>query len=74
MTPYEAWEMICNWLRNNPISKNNYRFDVNNDDEILCRNESDANCIADFFESVGIDVVHTSETDDEDFKWSIYID
>ena len=41
MTLYEAWEMICNWLRNNPISKNNYRFDVNNDDEILCRNESD---------------------------------
>lgn len=74
MTQQEFWEIVVNSLRQTPIEQSNHRFEVNYDDEIMCRTEEDANCIADFLESMGFDVVHTSESDDEDFKWLLYID
>ena len=76
MTPEEMWEIVVNSLRKTPIEKGRHRFEVNYDDEILCRTEDDANCIADFLESLGFDVVHVNqdEDSDEDFSWMVYID
>ena len=76
MTPGDFWELIVNSLRETPVHKPNHRFDVNYDDEILCRTEEDANCLADFLESLGFDLVYVSENEDSDdeFKWEVYID
>ena len=53
--------------------------------EILCKNEDSANALADFFEDMGFDIVHTSyydpeedqrsgEVDDHTGYWSVYPD
>ena len=52
------------------------RFALNDDNEILCKFEQDAECIADFLELVYGDVVHTSydETQDSVYKYQVYPD
>ena len=53
------------------------RFDVSGDDEILCKSEADADCIADFLEALGVsDPIHTSEIEESDpiYKWEVYPD
>lgn len=76
MTQAEIWEIIINSLMQTPIEKTNHRFDCSYDGVIYCKTEGDANCLADFFESIGFDYIGTRQCDDEGdgFNWEIYID
>lgn len=74
MNQRKMWQIIINNLMQTPIERSNHRFDTTYDGEILCRTEDDANCVADFLEAFGFGDVHTSENDDEDFRWEVYID
>lgn len=73
-----TWDMIIDLLKTNEI--NVHRFEVNNDAEVLCRTEDDANCIADFLEALlGYNDLHTSSYGGDDewidgFRWRVYPD
>ena len=67
------WEMIVKGI----LESSQMRFDVNDDDEILCKTEEDANCIADFLEVLGFGTMHTSfdeENKGAAYPWSVYPD
>jgi hypothetical protein len=74
MTQQEMFEIIINSLMQTPIENSNHRFDTSYDDEILCKTEDDANCIADFLEAMGFDTVLTKEIEDDTFSWAVYLD
>ena len=51
------------------------RFEVNGNEEILCKTQEDAECIADFLEVLGVfDVVHTSDSGDSFYPVAVYPD
>lgn len=52
------------------------RFDLNDDDEIMCKTEEDAHCIADFIEDLIHEDVHVNKNEDtgDEFHWVVYPD
>ncbi len=77
-----TWNNAINGLRGNLYSSDRVpesfpRFDISGDDEILCKTEADADCIADFLKALGVsDPIHTSEIEEGDpvYKWEVYPD
>lgn len=65
--PEITWDMIIDNLKES--DKHLERFEINEDGEILCKTEEDANCLADFIECLLDDVVCTSFYE-SDHKWS----
>lgn len=66
--------MTCDFLMEliiNSHSDKFERFDINYNNEIVCNNAEDADCVADFLEVLGFKDVHTSEFNGEYF---VYID
>ena len=66
------WDNIIEILENS--ERHTGRFEISSDGEILCRTEDDAECIADFLEALGWDVIHTSCNDDAYWSWRVYPD
>ena len=78
----EIYDKILSCLPDSP-DDNIHGFWYNKyDDEIMCESEESANEIADFFEALGMDVMHVhfyrleEETGNEDCLgwWSVYVD
>ena len=74
--PEITWDMIVDNLKES--DKHLSRFEINEDDEILCKTEEDANCIADFIECLLNDVVCTSSYVNDDkwddgFRWELHL-
>lgn len=65
-----SWDFLMELIINSHSDKFE-RFDINYNNEIVCNNAEDADCVADFLEVLGFKDVRTSEFNGEYF---IYID
>lgn len=65
-----SWDFLMELIINSHSDKFE-RFDINYNNEIVCNNAEDADCVADFLEVLGFKDVHISEFNGEYF---IYID
>ena len=75
--PEITWDMVIDNLIES--DKHLGRFEINNNREILCKTEEDANCIADFLECLFDDVVCTSTYVDDNnwtdgFRYELHLD
>lgn len=71
-----SWNEIINaMIDTEPKGNGTPRFNINDNEEILCKTEEDANCIADFLENLGFDTIHTSYNADAfEYRWEVYPD
>lgn len=65
----ELFEQICKKLQKN-TGENRHGI-YNEGDEIICQKKEQADAIADLFEDMGVDVMHTSQEED---GWHVYFD
>ena len=68
----QIYDLITEALEEN-CDKDHKAFWVNQDGEIECKTEFDANLVADLLEDCGCDVMHTSYNEDLDI-WEVYPD
>lgn len=65
----ELFDQICKKLQKNTGEN---RHGIHNEgDEIICQKKEQADAIADLFEDMGVDVMHTSQEED---GWHVYFD
>lgn len=65
----ELFDHICKKLQKN-TGENRHGI-YNEGDEIICQKKEQADAIADLFEDMGVDVMHTSQEED---GWHVYFD
>lgn len=65
----ELFDHICKKLQKN-VEENRHGI-YTSDDEIICKKKKQADAIADLFEDMGVDVMHTSQEED---GWHVYFD
>lgn len=68
-----TWANIIDSMIETDTGEDVPRFDVSNDDEILCKTEEDANCIADFLRALGFDIC-TAENENAkgNYRYEVY--
>ena len=69
-----SWEQLIDNMLATTSKENLPRFDVNNDDEILCRSDRDASCIVDFLKALGFDAGWREDQNEMYYKYEIYTD
>lgn len=65
----DLFNRICEKLQKNVVENRHGIYTT--DDEIICKKKEQANAIADLFEDMGVDVMHTSQEED---GWHVYFD
>jgi len=73
---YFIYDLIISHLPRRPENAV-HGFWVNDAEEIMCKTRSEAETIADFFEALGVDCMHTyhyEEPSDPLSFWAVYVD
>ena len=65
----DLFNRICEKLQKNVVENRHGIYTTN--DEIICKKKEQADAIADLFEDMGVDVMHTSQEED---GWHVYFD
>lgn len=74
---YFIYDLVVAHLPHSP-DKAIHGFWANNAEEIMCKTREEAETIADFFEALGVDCMHTYRYDDPTQPlfdlWAVYVD
>ena len=73
----DTWGSVVESILTYTDNKKAPRFDINFEDEIICKTQDDAYLIADLLEALLFDVVHAKpieDAEDSEWKWVVYPD